>query len=122
LSWGGVINSGSVLIQTGAGAGRSYPCNVTVVKASTDRATPLIFDAAASGRHIREASFVLRKVGGSQIEFAKYVFSDVLILSGGDTFSFTFARVRVEYVPQKADGTAGPAIPFGWDFAANKEY
>jgi len=59
-------------------------------------------------------------------------FEDVLITSynlsgseadGGpptDQVSFAFARIRLEYRPQKQDGSLGPVVKAGWDAKQNK--
>jgi len=36
-----------------------------------------------------------------------------------ENVTLNFAKVNVDYTPQKADGSADTAIPFGWDIAAN---
>jgi type VI secretion system secreted protein Hcp len=38
-----------------------------------------------------------------------------------ENFTLNFAKVSVDYTPQKADGSADTAIPFGWDIAANSK-
>ena len=44
--------------------------------------------------------------------------------SGGEdrlteNVTLNFAKVHVDYTPQKDDGSADTAIPYGWDIAAN---
>ena len=36
--------------------------------------------------------------------------------------SFNFAKLEVEYKPQKADGSLGAAVQFGYDVKANKTF
>ena len=36
-----------------------------------------------------------------------------------DSVSLDFARIRVEYKPQKADGTLGASTKAGWDVKTN---
>jgi type VI secretion system secreted protein Hcp len=120
FSWGGVVNSGSA---TGGGAnvGRSTACPVNVVKLSTDKATPSILKAAASGEHIEDVTLSLVKSGAEgAFTFATYKFSDVLITNGGDSLNFVFGKVEVTYTPQRADGSGDVPVVFGWDFASNK--
>jgi type VI secretion system secreted protein Hcp len=38
-----------------------------------------------------------------------------------DQVSLNFAKLRVEYRPQKADGSFGTAITAGWDAKTNKQ-
>jgi hypothetical protein len=44
-----------------------------------------------------------------------------LITGGGDNLSFTFGKINLKYTPQKADGTGGAAVVFGWDVRRNEE-
>jgi type VI secretion system secreted protein Hcp len=120
FTWGGVVNTASTTTGGGGGVGKSRACPVNVLKIRTDKATPIILKAAASGQHFKEATITAVKSGGAgQFEFANYTFSDVVITNGGDSFNFIFTKVEVTYTPQKADGSADASITFGWDFAAN---
>ena len=38
-----------------------------------------------------------------------------------DSVSLAFSKVRVEYKPQKADGSLDTAIVAGWDVKSNKK-
>jgi type VI secretion system secreted protein Hcp len=123
FTWGGITTT-ATQVGSGGGAGKSHACPVNVLKIRTDKATPLILQAAASGKHLQEAtiSAVKNGGGGAPFTFATYTFSDVLITSGGDSFNFVFTKVEVTYFPQKADGSADAAVTFGWDFAANAPF
>jgi type VI secretion system secreted protein Hcp len=37
-----------------------------------------------------------------------------------DQVSFAYAQVKVEYWPQKADGSLGAPLAAGWDLKANE--
>jgi len=123
FTWGGVVNTTSTTSGSGSGAGKSRACPVNVLKIRTDKATPIILQAAASGKHFKEATITAVKSGGAgQFTFATYTFSDVVITNGGDSFNFSFTKVEVTYTPQKADGTGDASISFAWDFAANAPF
>jgi type VI secretion system secreted protein Hcp len=73
----------------------------------------------------------VRKVGGNPVEYFKVELKKVLISgvsTGGsqnndrltENVILNFAKVSVDYTPQKDDGSAGTAIPFAWDVAANE--
>ena len=107
--------------------------NFTVVK-SLDKSTPLLMLACVRGEHFPEATIVMRKAGGTQQEFLRYTLQDCLISSvrpggsatGGETLpleevSFSFSKIKLEYIAQKADGTADVPVSFGWDLAASKQ-
>jgi type VI secretion system secreted protein Hcp len=116
FSWGGVVNPVSTS-GSGVSVGKSHPCPVNVIKVGTDRATPGILQAAATGSHIQEVTFSLVKSGGlGPFTFAQYKFEDVTLTSGGDVFGFVFQKVTVTYTTQKADGSAGVTVPFTYDF------
>ena len=118
FSWGGIVNTVS-RVGTGGGsvAGQSKPCPVAVIKAFTDRSTPSILKAAATGEVFKEVTFSLVKNGGfGEFTFAQYKFSDVIVTSGGDTFGFVFQKVEVVYTPQKADGSPDVSVIFNFDF------
>jgi type VI protein secretion system component Hcp len=74
----------------------------------------------------------VRKCGGKPVEYIKVKMETVCITNvttGGsgaedrltENVTLNFAKVSVDYTPQKADGSADTAIPFGWDIAANSK-
>ena len=97
-------------------------------------ASPNLMQACASGKHIKTAMLSGRKAGKDQQDYLTFKFHDVLVSSyqtGGseqadvvpiDQVSFNFAKIEVEYKPQKPDGTLAPAVRFGWDLKANKSF
>lgn len=130
-SWG-ETNSGSAHAGSGAGAGR-VAIQDLFFTTQVSTASPKLFLACASGQHLKEARLVARKsLGKAQHEFLTWTFSDVLVTgyqTGGaapdtephDQVSLTFAKLTVEYRPQKADGSLGAAVTAGWDVKANKK-
>ena len=61
----------------------------------------------------------------------KYTLSDVLVASYHtdgqaedsvpvDEVSFTYAQIKVEYRPQRADGSLGAPITAGWNLKTNE--
>ena len=117
-SWGwGETNSGSHSGGGGGGAGKvamqDFSFSMPVNKAS-----PELFLACATGKHIPDAILVCRKSGGKQQEYLKIKFTDLLISSyqtGGDPnavkttehITFNFAKIELGYAPQKKDGSLG---------------
>jgi type VI secretion system secreted protein Hcp len=95
------------------------------------KASPKLFLACASGQHFKEAKLVARKAGKGQQEFLTWTFSDLLVSSyqtGGseagellpvDQVSLNFAKIRIEYRAQKADGSLDAPISAGWDKKSN---
>jgi type VI secretion system secreted protein Hcp len=113
----------------GGGAGKVQMQDFHFVM-SVNKASPKLFLACASGQHLKHATLVARKAGKGQQEFLLYKFTDVLISSyqtGGtedalplDQVSFNFAKIEIEFRPQKPDGSLGPAEKAAWDVAKNK--
>jgi type VI secretion system secreted protein Hcp len=98
------------------------------------KASPKLFLACANGQHFKEAKLVGRKAGKEQQEFLTWTFSDVLVTgyqTGGaeggdiapaDQVSLNFSKLKVQYRPQKADGSLDTAVTAGWDAKTNKQF
>jgi type VI secretion system secreted protein Hcp len=130
FSWG-ATNSGSASHGGGGGAGKVAMQDFHFVM-RVSKASPRLFLACASGEHIKTALLTARKAGKDQQEFLKVTLSDVLVSSykqegsaGAedslpmDQVSFNFAKIKVDYAPQRADGTLEGAVSAGWDVAKN---
>ena len=130
-SWG-ESNSGTAGHGGGGGAGKAVPQDLVISK-KMDTSSPVLFIACATGQHIKTATFSARKAGKGQQEYLTFKFQDVLISSfqtGGsedavvptDSVSFNFAKLEVEYKPQKADGSLGSGVQFKYDLKTNKTF
>ena len=130
FSWG-VSQQGATSAGGGAGAGKASFQDLHIIM-NVSRASPQLFLACAEGRHIKTAVLTCRKAGGrEQRDFLRYTLSDVLVSSyqtNGqsedsvpmDQISLRYAQVKIEYFPQKADGSLGVPIAAGWDLKANR--
>lgn len=132
FSWG-VTNSGNMGRGGGGGTGKADFHDISFVK-QTDKASPLLVKAAATGDHIKKAVLTARKAGGKagQVEYFKITLEDVMVSSfttGGnagsssipvDNFSLNYTKMKYEYLPQKADGSLEGAIMAQYDRALNK--
>ena len=98
-----------------------------------NRASPALMRACATGQHIMRATLSARKAGKGQQEYLTFKFRDVLVSSfqtagteetpvPTDSVSFNFAKIEVEYKPQKSDGSLGSAVEFRYDLKANKTF
>src|SRR4029077_8024242 len=129
FSWG-VTNSGSAATGSGAGSGKATFQDLVVVH-NIDKASPDLMRACATGTHLKEATITHRKSGKGQQEFLVVKMNDVIITGvthGGatgqpysETVSLAFAKVDLEYQPQKADGSLDAGVHFKYDLKANKE-
>jgi type VI secretion system secreted protein Hcp len=129
-SWG-VTNSGTMLAGGGAAAGRATFKDISIVH-HVDKASPKLMQACATGTHLAEATITQRKAGKGQQEFLVIKMNDVIITSvspqssGPDglteTVALAFAKIDVEYTPQKADGSLDAALQFKYDLKANREF
>jgi type VI secretion system secreted protein Hcp len=96
-----------------------------------DKASPLLLQGCATGQHLKEATITRRKAGKGQQEYLVIKMNDVVITSvaeedgGGssqvETVTLAFAKVDLEYRPQKSDGSLDAGIHFKYDIKANKE-
>lgn len=94
----------------------------------TTKATPVLMLNSAQGKHLKQAVLTVRKAGASPFEYLRITISDVIVTglhtaaaaaAPADQLSLNYAKIVVEYIPQKADGTAGEAIRAGWDLRRN---
>jgi type VI secretion system secreted protein Hcp len=127
FSWG-LSNTSSHSAGAGGGSGK-VQFNDFHFSTNTSKASPLLMKACATGEHIKDATITVRKAGGTQLEFMKVKFSDVLISSynnagGGDTpqdqVSLNFAKIEFSFTSQNADGKPGDTVRAGWDLRANR--
>jgi type VI secretion system secreted protein Hcp len=132
LSWSwGVANSGTIGRGSGGGTGKASFNDFNFTH-HVDKASPSLLKACATGKHIKEATITVRKAGKGQQEFLIIKMSDVIITSvnpsgAADTaataehVALQFAKVHLEYKPQKADGSLDAGLHFKYDIKGNKE-
>ena len=132
LSWSwGVSQSGSMAHGGGGGEGKASFNDFNFTH-HIDKASPVLLKACATGEHIKEATITVRKAGKGQQEFLIIKMNDVIItsvaLSGAsdgattaESVALQFAKVDLEYKPQKADGSLDVGVHFKYDIKGNKE-
>ena len=132
-SWSfGESQTGSFSYGGGGGAGKVQMQDFHFVMKS-NKASPKLFQACATGEHIGDAILTARKAGTDPQDFLKWTFSDLLISSfqtGGqahgddipmDSISFNFAKVEIEYKEQDAKGQLGGPIKAGYDLKKSQK-
>ena len=132
LAWSwGVSNSGSAHVGGGAGAGKANVQDLSFTK-YVDKSTPDLLLTTCNGKHWDQAVLVVRKAGETPLEYLKITMSEVLVTSisqggsGGEdrlteNVTLNFAAVKVDYVEQKKDGSAGDKPSMNWNIAENSK-
>jgi len=128
-SWG-VNNAGSMAHGSGGGEGKASFHDISFTH-RVDKASPVLMQACATGTHLKEATITHRKAGKGQQEYFIIKLADVLVTSvqeGGagndgitEQVSLAFAKVDMQYKPQKADGSLDAGVHFKYDLKAQKE-
>jgi type VI secretion system secreted protein Hcp len=128
-SWG-VANSGSTAPTGGAGGAGKATFQDLTVAAHLGSASPSLFVACATGKHVKEATLsgVTARATGKGFEFLTIRLRDVVVtgqqlgdslgVAPGDQFSLTYARIDISYVPQSPSGGASPPVTAGYDLKA----
>jgi type VI secretion system secreted protein Hcp len=128
-SWG-ATQSGTFAAGGAGGSGKVQFNDFTFTQ-KVNKASPILFQACASGQHIKEATITVRKAGRTQQDYLIIKLNDVLVSSyqsGGssgddlptESVSMAFAKVEMTYKEQKEDGGSGQTFTGGWDLKANK--
>ena len=132
LSWAwGVSQSGTAGHGSGGGVGKASFHDFSFAH-HVDRASPLLMQACATGHHISDARITVRKAGQGQQEYLIITMTDIVVTSvspsvsaeGGTTIEgvvLAFAKVDLEYKPQKPDGSLDVGLHFTYDLKAQKE-
>lgn len=132
LSWSwGVTQSGTMSHGGGGGEGKANFNDFNFTH-HIDKASPVLLKACATGEHIKEATVTVRKAGKGQQEFLIIKMNDIIITgvapSGAGDGAATaehvalqFAKVDLEYKPQKQDGSLDAGVHFKYDIKGNKE-
>lgn len=130
LSWQwGMKQSSTMHSGSGGGAGKVSVRDLLITK-YVDCASPNLAVFCSIGKHFSEAVLVARKAGGNPLEYYRLTIKDVIISevsvggSGGldrisETVALSFSEYKIDYVPQKADGSGSAAITQGFSVTKN---
>jgi type VI secretion system secreted protein Hcp len=130
LSWSwGLSQSGSSGQGGGGGVGKVSVHDFTFTH-HVDKASPMLMKVCATGEHVKDATITLRKAGKGQQEYLVITMTDLLVTSvstsvaeGDSTIEsvgLTFAKVDLEYKPQKPDGSLDTGVHFKYDLKTHK--
>ena len=130
LAWSwGMSQSGTTHAGPGGGSGKVAVQDLSFTH-FIDKSSPNLMLACANGKHFSEALLTVRKAGEKPLEYLKITMNDLIITScttggsGGEdriteNVSLNFAKFKVEYTPQKKDGSGDAPVTIGWDIAGN---
>jgi type VI secretion system secreted protein Hcp len=130
LAWSwGMSQSGTTHMGGGGGAGKVSVQDISLTK-YVDKSSPNLILAACNGKHFKEALLTVRKAGEKPLEYIKITMKEVLVSnistggSGGqdrltENITLNFAEFKVEYTPQKPDGSGDAAVEAAWNIAKN---
>jgi len=130
LAWSwSMTQTGTTHMGGGGGAGKVSVSDITITK-YIDKSSPNLMLACCNGKHFKEGLLTVRKAGEKPLEYLKLTLKEVLVAaiapggSGGEdrlteSLSLNFAEFKVEYTPQKADGTGDAAVEAGFNIAKN---
>ena len=130
LSWSwGLTHAAGGSGGGGGGAGKAGFHDLSFTH-KIDKASPVLMKACATGVHLKEATITHRKAGKGQQDFLIFKINDLVVTAvtsddseAGqlETVSLAFAKIDLEYRPQKRDGSLDAGIHFKYDIKANKE-
>jgi len=132
LSWDWqILLDSNMHMGSGGGSGKATVKDLNFLH-FVDRSSPNLMKFCLTGKHIPEAKLVVRKAGGSPLEYLKITMTDVVITNvhpmGSneeerikERISMSFAKVKQEYTVQNQQGGSGGAVTAGYDIKLNKE-
>ncbi|KDB09059.1 protein of unknown function DUF796 [Burkholderia sp. lig30] len=131
LTWDWSVSQQSDM-HSGSGRGTGK-CAVDdlIFEHYVDRASPNLMLHCLAGKHIDQATLVMRKAGGTPLEYLKITMDDVLITRVHPISNYnmampreevhlSFACVRQEYAIQNAQGGHGGTVSMGYDIKTNQ--
>lgn len=130
LAWSwGASNSGTTHMGATGGTGKANVQDISVTK-YIDKSSPTLLLNTMNGTHIDSGEIVVRKAGGTPLEYLKIEMQDIIVTSlstggsGGEdrlteNVTLNFGRYRLTYTPQDPFGTPKEPVVIQWDIAAN---
>ena len=131
LSWSwGMSQSGTTHVGGGGGSGKVSVNDISLTK-YVDASTNALMFGCCKGTHFDQAVLVVRKAGGSPLEYIKLTMKEVIVsqLSTGgsgsedrltENLTLNFAEFKFEYQTQGTKGgKEGGARIAAWNIAEN---
>lgn len=97
-----------------------------------DKASPKLYEACCTGKHIKEVTLELCRAGGDKMKYMEIKMEQVIVSSvapsgaAGQDFPseavrLSYGKIKWTYTQQKrADGAGGGNVSAGWDLTTNK--
>ncbi len=120
FAWGVDVERGGGGGGGGSGRARFEPFHFTML---TNKASPQLFLATVTGKHLKEATLSVRRAGKQAVEYLKIKFSEVFVTSfheeagpeaPSELIAFDFGRIEIDYGSQR-----GGTEHAGWDVKKN---
>jgi len=121
-------------INWAGGAASAAKANISPISLVKryDSASPLLFIHSLLGSKLGKASIVFRKAGERPLEQVIITLTDVVVCNysfgatpedeqATEEFSLSFRAIKVRYVPQLPNGSAGTPIERTFDVVANRQ-
>lgn len=131
LAWTwGMSQSGTTHMGGGGGSGKVSVQDLSIIK-YVDRSSPALMLASCDGTHYPDAILTVRKAGKTALEYIKLTMKELIVSSvstggsGGEdrlteNIVLNFAEFKIEYTPQKPDGSGDAVVEKAWNIAENK--
>ena len=131
LAWSwGASNSGTTHTGGGGGAGKANVQDLSFTK-YIDASSNALIKSCCEGTHHPEATLIVRKAGGTPVEYVVLTLTEVLVTSvstggsGGEdrlteNVTLNFAQFKFQYQPQDEKGAKkGGTKDYAFDIAGN---
>ncbi|MEY1556976.1 Hcp family type VI secretion system effector [Yoonia sp. R2331] len=131
LAWSwGMSQSATTHMGGGGGSGKVNVQDISFTK-YVDKSSPELMKACMTGRHITEATLVVRKAGDKPLEYMTIKINDIIVSSvstggsGGEdrlteNVTLNFSQVDYKYIEQTDTGAEGDKPDVKWDIAKNE--
>jgi type VI secretion system secreted protein Hcp len=127
-------SSGTASSAGGASAERANFSDFSIVKV-LDKASPKLFEACATGKHIPAVTLEICRAGGDKLKYMEYKLSNVIIslnrpggsAHAGETLpveeiAFNYGKIELAYTQQnRSDGSGAGQVAAGWNLETNKK-
>jgi type VI secretion system secreted protein Hcp len=131
LSWSWNMVNANIGGTSGGGSGKGKATPGDFVFTHTyDKASPILAQKCAKGKHFDTVTLTARKAGDGQKDFLKVTLKEAYITSlspagggGGDIIenvAMSFKDIEFSYKPQDAKGGLGGEVKFGWNVATTE--